>query len=386
MRIAVFADDLTGALDTGVQFRNWGFTVQVTDDPETSKAKVTVINTDTRNSSPEEAYRKTYQAAKKAIHSDLIYKKTDSTLRGNPGAELQAILDATGVKTAIITPAYPPTLRRVKKGYLYVGDIPLDQTEYASEHSHKISYIPDIIKTQTTTPVTHLETVDEIRRHSGILVVDSETEADLKKIAGASINYKVLGGSAGLAAAIAEVLVDPPPVLTVLGSTRTTTQQQAEVLKHRLQASLILIDTEEALCQRPQTEAYRKASEALRSRVDTIITSAPNPEAVQRTVKHAEALGLTPEETELRITGALAELTKQLLENQKTSGLTLSGGATSLAVCDALGVTSISIEEEILPGIPLLRLDHINAVTKAGGFGQQDALVQATQHLKRRYR
>ncbi|HUS79441.1 MAG TPA: four-carbon acid sugar kinase family protein, partial [Patescibacteria group bacterium] len=48
MRIAVIADDLTGALDTGVQFRQWGYTVQLTDTPEHSTAEVTITNTDTR--------------------------------------------------------------------------------------------------------------------------------------------------------------------------------------------------------------------------------------------------------------------------------------------------------------------------------------------------
>lgn len=52
MRIAVIADDLTGALDTGVQFRLWGYTVQLTDTPENSAAEVTIINTDTRNKTP----------------------------------------------------------------------------------------------------------------------------------------------------------------------------------------------------------------------------------------------------------------------------------------------------------------------------------------------
>ena len=95
MRIAVIADDLTGALDTGVQFRQWGYKVSLTDIPDNSTADVTIINTDTRNKTPEIAYQTTYQATKKVANHDIIYKKTDSTLRGYPGQEIQAILDAS---------------------------------------------------------------------------------------------------------------------------------------------------------------------------------------------------------------------------------------------------------------------------------------------------
>jgi len=116
MRIAVIADDLTGALDTGVQFTQWGYQTQLTDHPETSIAEVTITNTDTRNKTPTEAYQTVYSIAKQLTH-DIIYKKLDSTLRGNPGPETQAILDATGETTAILTPTYPPTGRRVHNGH-----------------------------------------------------------------------------------------------------------------------------------------------------------------------------------------------------------------------------------------------------------------------------
>jgi uncharacterized protein YgbK (DUF1537 family) len=47
-------------------------------------------------------------------------------------------------------------------------------------------------------------------------------------------------------------------------------------------------------------------------------------------------------------------------------------------------VDSVSIVKEIEPGIPLLTLSNgIPAVTKAGGFGVEDSLVQATQKLRR---
>ena len=65
------------------------------------------------------------------------------------------------------------------------------------------------------------------------------------------------------------------------------------------------------------------------------------------------------------------------------SGLIITGGATALAITKKLGVGSIEILDEVQPGVPVLRLDQIKAVTKAGGFGQTDILIQATKYLKR---
>ncbi len=386
MRIAVIADDLTGALDTGVQFSNWGFNVQVTDDPLSSQADVVVVNTDSRGLEPGKAYDLVFSVAGKVSGFDIIYKKTDSTLRGNVGAEIQAVLDATGEETAVLTPCYPPTSRSVKDGHLLVGGVPIDQTEYSSEHGSRQSFIPDLIRTGATRPVINLGDSSGVQQHSGIVVIDGETEADLLKIAKNLIGHKVLAGSAGLGAAIAEAMADPPPVLSVIGSRRTVTQRQTRVLEHRLGAELIPLDMQKALNREPQDRALLKAIEAFEDGRDVIITSAPDPETVEMTVEAAASLGLTSNELEGRITKALADTAKELIEQTALSGIILSGGATAMAVCAALSVKEILIIEELRPGIPLLRLDDINAVTKAGGFGEPDALIQASQYLKRKHR
>ena len=95
-------------------------------------------------------------------------------------------------------------------------------------------------------------------------------------------------------------------------------------------------------------------------------------------------MDLTPEELEDRITEALAESTKRLLHN--LSGIIITGGATALAVTKKLGTRNIEILDEVQPGVPVLMLDDIPAVTKAGGFGQPDILIQATKYLKRKHR
>jgi uncharacterized protein YgbK (DUF1537 family) len=63
------------------------------------------------------------------------------------------------------------------------------------------------------------------------------------------------------------------------------------------------------------------------------------------------------------------------------AALMLSGGDTASLVCRAAGVRRIALCDEIVPGIPRGILhggefDGIPVVTKSGGFGGRDALVQ----------
>ncbi len=379
MRIAVIADDLTGALDTGVQFTQWGYRTQLTDNPSKSTAEVTIINTDTRNKTPEQAYRTTYEIAKQ-LDQDIIYKKTDSTLRGNPGQEIQAILDAIGETRAIFTSAYPPTGRRIKDGHLYVYDKPITETEYIQEYKLKTSYIPEILKTETT---IHILKDTRDLPETGIAVFDSETELDLQKIA--ACHTRVYAGSAGLADALCHRLRDPPPVLSIIGSMRTETRTQAEQLVKRLGTTLIPLNTIDALHQTPQDEAVELARDALEGRQDVVITSTQSQAMIEETQREARRLNLSHNDVEVRITEALAAVTKALID-KRLSGLIITGGATALAITEKLNVKNIEILDEVQPGIPVLRLDSIPAVTKAGGFGHPDTLIQATQYLKRKHR
>ncbi|MCW4014220.1 MAG: hypothetical protein NWF07_14710 [Candidatus Bathyarchaeota archaeon] len=376
MRIAVIADDLTGALDTGVQFTQWGYTTQLTNDPENSTAQVTITNTDTRNKTPKQAYQTIHNLTKQLTHT-IIYKKLDSTLRGNPGPETQAILDATGETHAILTPTYPPTGRRVLNGHLYIHDNPITETEYINEHRHHTSYIPEILETQAHV-TKNPETIKP-----GINVIDATTEQDLTEIT--RHHTRILAGSAGLADALCQTLRNPPPVITIIGTMRTQTRTQTQQLQTRLGATIIPLDTTKALNKTPQYETIHEAEIALKTGQDTVITSTPSQETIEHTKTKAQNMGLTTEELEKRVTQALAQVTETLLKH-KTSGLILTGGATALAVTQRLGIKNIEILDEVEPGIPVLRLDQTLAVTKAGGFGQPDTLIRATKYLKRKNR
>lgn len=64
---------------------------------------------------------------------ELIYKKIDSTLRGNIITELETFIKFFNLKTIDFIPAQPLFNRYIINGKLYVGDKPLDKTHYFNE-------------------------------------------------------------------------------------------------------------------------------------------------------------------------------------------------------------------------------------------------------------
>ncbi len=98
--IYVIADDLTGANDTGVQFAKKGYNtmVSILDKQSTiiipNNLDVFVMDTETRELE-DKTIRKILRNILKKINinkKDVVYKKVDSTLRGNIGDEIEEIM------------------------------------------------------------------------------------------------------------------------------------------------------------------------------------------------------------------------------------------------------------------------------------------------------
>jgi uncharacterized protein YgbK (DUF1537 family) len=88
----------------------------------------------------------------------------------------------------------------------------------------------------------------------------------------------------------------------------------------------------------------------------------------------------------LAIRSFLGELVVRVLGKTQTRNLILTGGDTAIGVCGKLDIRQLTIVEELLPGIPLSRghlnaRDEVNIVTKAGGFGDENALYLLFEKL-----
>mgnify|MGYP000093217377 CR=1 FL=1 len=59
-----------------------------------------------------------------------IYKKTDSALRGNIGAELSALLKTSGERQLPFLPAFPQIDRVTRDGVHYISGVPVTESPF----------------------------------------------------------------------------------------------------------------------------------------------------------------------------------------------------------------------------------------------------------------
>ena len=140
-RLTVIADDLTGALDTGVQFANRCVSVRVAAvnaaavPEEIFHADVAVIDAEVRHKTSQQAYDICLGLVQQALRggTDTVYIKTDSGLRGNIGAMFQAALDAGGAAAAYYAPALPQMNRLTRGGIQYIDGVPIDKSVFGQD-------------------------------------------------------------------------------------------------------------------------------------------------------------------------------------------------------------------------------------------------------------
>ena len=401
---AIIADDLTGSLDTCLQFRKKGLITMV---PLTlarpwPEAQALVLNTDSRNISGKLAYQKVYQACR-SLKSKALYKKIDSTMRGNVGMEVSAILDAQKIPKAIIVPTVPGQGRTVERGILRVYGVPLLQTPYARDPFHPIwtSRIGALLKKEAAEPVGHIA-LKEVRKGPAhlakrikghperLLVADAVLQSDLQSIASA---WKLLSGQALACGSVglADELGFPAkvekkrddafqgPLLIISASRNPGTAEQIEEVRRHLPFPLL----EPNLHYLTGPRWAGRETESVISSLRKNLSGGPG--AILTTTFQEHLSG-----KERAIPSALGKVTARLLGKTRLGGLVLTGGDLAMGVCRQLAASALRVEEEVLPGIPCSTLVDgpfrgLRLVTKAGGFGQKDALWRITQYLRGNY-
>ncbi len=259
MRLLIIADDLSGAADCAIGFACAGHrtfvVVQPCDVPAARHDGHLAVDTDTRRLAPAEAAERT-AAAYAALKSDgrRLYKKIDSTLRGNWAAEVARLVPVAGL--ALVAPAHPALGRTVKQGRVFLHGVPLEHTEtWQLEHSHRPSDITMQLKEvglsattldvdgATDDPAALAARIGELAEQNlDALVVGAETVEALRCLAMATLSPSrpmFWVGSGGLAREIAGLLprgrADPAglpqrsrgPTLVVAGSLSDVTERQA---------------------------------------------------------------------------------------------------------------------------------------------------------------
>src|SRR5579885_958127 len=128
LRITALADDATGALETGCRLNANGVPSRVWLIPPPPERCSAVVNTQSRHCTPSEARARIRQVLKLIREPGWIFKKTDSTLRGNIAPEIAEIFDHCDCRAFVYAPAYPAMGRTVVQGRLFVHGMPVEQT------------------------------------------------------------------------------------------------------------------------------------------------------------------------------------------------------------------------------------------------------------------
>jgi D-threonate/D-erythronate kinase len=391
MRVAIIADDLTGAADTGVQLARAGYRTAVAfrgaPVPPAGGLDAVALDTDSRSLPPDLAAKRVLEAAGSVREARLFYKKIDSTLRGPLAAELAAALEATERNVAVVAPAFPAAGRTTVNGTQLVRGVPVHETEARSDPRTPVSegHLPTLLAgtaSVVTLGVDDLVDPANVRRalegSDGPLcvVADAEHDEDLEALARAVPDPgRVLWvGSAGLASALGRVYPGPRAetaasasntvrrVLVVVGSLSGVSRRQLRALQ-------------EYGCTVVAVAGYETMGGVI-SAVENALA-----ESACAAVSSSDERGTADAEA---VVEALSGVAAGLSEKGFFDALVLTGGDTAVGVARRLGAAGILLEGEVEAGMPvgsLIGPNPYRVVTKAGGFGENDTLTRVVETL-----
>jgi uncharacterized protein YgbK (DUF1537 family) len=334
--LAIIADDLTGALDAAAPFavRGLGTVVALGADDLTAAletgAQILGVSTDSREIAPDAARVRVATCIGRLPKGTPIFKKIDSRLKGNIAAEL----DAIPFKRGLAIPAIPAFGRWSRSGMLGGAGVaePINIAQRLGPHA------------------------------SSTIVPDAATQSDIES-ALASVGPDLPIGARSLAEALAvqmaphagpqPALVLAAPAICIIGSTDPITLAQVERLQHAL----------------PDLD-YRGAPDGVLS--DETPLNAP--------LTVIQSLPGGSNADPLAVAQGLAQALCRLAPPPGAT-LVISGGATAQVVLGALGVFVLHLFGEALPGLPIARAGGFTVITKSGGFGGPQALVDLLGHL-----
>ena len=416
-KILIIADDLTGAADCGAAFAERGFASIVllagpdedaAGSGEVRDADALAIDADTRCMVPEDAAetvsRIVHAFEEFAADSDplLIFKKVDSTLRGNVAAELAAALAArrehapASARVGILfAPAFPACGRTTVNGrQLVYGERLEDSDAWRRErvrpHESIAAMLEEAGLSCATIELTRVRAAGlalenamvKLAGDTDVLICDAETDADLAAIAHAGLaldTRTVWAGSAGLARQIATstTLVRstqgtgkisvPGPALCVVGSPAEASREQARELA---KSDISVFTFSPSDIPRETQDHVEVIAERLERGDDVLV--------------QFDSADSRPIEQGRLLAQSLARVMAPCMNH--AGALFATGGETARAILDAWGIRRLRLMGEVEPGLPysIARCAgrELLILTKAGSFGTRETLVRCREFLR----
>ena len=415
--LGCIADDFTGATDLANNLVRAGMrvvqTIGVPNAPLSAEVDAVVVALKSRTIAPQDAIDQSLQALQ-WLHgqgAQQIYFKYcstfDSTAQGNIGPVTEALMQALQTDFTIATPAFPDNGRTVFKGYLFVGDVLLNES--GMQH-HPLTPMTDanlvrVMQAQCKSKVGLLshktiaqgataisQEITNLKQQGvRIAIVDAVSNDDLMRLGPALKGMPLVTAGSGVAIGLPQNFgLSPTPQASVLpkasglqavvsGSCSQATNRQVANFKASGRPTFLidplhLKGSWEDLVQ----EALAWAQGHLATG-PVLVYSTATPESVQAVQSElgVEAAGHQVEQ-------ALAAIARGLLQ-QGVHQLVLAGGETSGACVQALSIEQLQIGPQIDPGVPWCHahtpMGGVHITLKSGNFGTDDFFAKAFNFL-----
>lgn len=303
------------------------------------------VTTDARALSNSRAEKLTFDAVTALITAgaDHIYLKIDSTMRGSVPGQIAGAIAAWRTRhadaRAVVCPAYPHMGRTVESGRLLVRGEPVHLTAIGRD---------------PVSPVTTSDMIALVPASSGVTLADAATTEGLaalaRTIAGEGPSV-IPVGSGGLAGAMAEVWGR--------GKEAGQARLKSSTARDRI---LILVTSLNPV-------SHAQAAKVLSQFPDVVVMMGP---AQRTTASVADDL-------------AARFADRAISEQWDVFGLV--GGDGARAALRNLDAAGIHVLGSVSEGIPFGtihggRCDGTTVFTKAGGFGDEDALVKVIKRMR----
>ncbi|GAA1488085.1 3-oxo-tetronate kinase [Brachybacterium sacelli] len=408
--LGAVADDFTGATDLAMMLRASGHRVLVTiEDSELSPEQLrtvdaVVIALKTRTAPVAEAVARSRAALARLQRwgAEQFYVKYcstfDSTDQGTIGPILDAALEMLHAPRSVVVPALPANGRRVREGYLYVGE---DLLENSSMRHHPLtpmtrSRVADLLRPQSVHDVTEIHrgriAGGEASLRTALdaadapyIVLDTEDDEDLRTIGAAVADDVLVSGGSGLALGMPGPTAsdedwhapDPGRRVVLCGSVSSRSLAQIEHASRNQPVHVI-----DVLAAADDTAAAAK-------QVSGWIEDQPQDAIPVVCAARSRDDILRPEERldpAATVEAVIAAVAAQLVGSGRSAALIVAGGESSGAVVGALGATALRIGPEIAPGVCWSLTasgDRTVALAlKSGNFGSTDLFTSAWEALR----
>jgi uncharacterized protein YgbK (DUF1537 family) len=421
--LGCIADDFTGATDLANNLVRAGMrVVQAIGVPVQAldaQADAVVVALKSRTLPAREAVAQSLAALRwlQAQGAQQIYFKYcstfDSTPLGNIGPVTEALMDALGTDFTIATPAFPDNHRTVFKGYLFVGDVLLNES---SMQNHPLTPMTDanlvrVLQGQCTGKVGLIDhqvvaqgasaiqaRIAQLRSQGvRVAVVDAISNQDLMRLAPALHGMPLVTAGSGVAIGLpGNFGLSPSSTASALphaagwqavvsGSCSLATNRQVRAFiasgRPALAVDPLQIAARQAAGGDVVTDALAWAQPLL-AQGPVLVYSSADVQAVKAVQGQlgAEASGHLVEHTLAAIARGLVGLgVRQLV---------LAGGETSGACVQALHITQLKIGPQIDPGVPWCHAQSdaaagagLHLTLKSGNFGSDDFFSKAFAEL-----